>query len=433
MSKTRADLETKVWARFLRSVGGISSVVLAPDPKLDSACYVESVFMLRVVDSILVKLRSIQRWMHASEQQRLATQAAEIALHGPISVPAPDLERARTLLVFKPDEIGDFVCALPAVQALKKRYPHLEIDIVTQAAVAPLAERLGLFRRVAGVSISYRLLRFPVFNPAEVCEKLGRTDWDCAVYLRTYPNLFRSFLRIPARTRVHPLDPRLRSNSPFRYPISSYGSERAHILWQLLELVAPLLGRKLERGDRSFPPFNFRDEDRKAVEALVPNEPYLAVHPFCRYETRRYPLEFWRDLWRRLREKYKLPIVIVGGPDDEVFPPMKGVIQTQGKLDLPATAYLLSRSRAFLGVDSGPGHLAAAQGIPTLTLFGGMSYPQEWAPEGSRQRTLRASVPCSPCERRVCPGKGLICMTSLPPNRIWPEIQMFLSEKALIE
>ena len=66
------------------------------------------------------------------------------------------------------------------------------------------------------------------------------------------------------------------------------------------------------------------------------------------------------------------------------------VIQPQSPLDLAQT---IATSKLFIGNDSGPSHLAAAIGIPTLTLFGPTS-PHIWQPIGPKIHTLYPDKPC---------------------------------------
>jgi ADP-heptose:LPS heptosyltransferase len=61
-------------------------------------------------------------------------------------------------------------------------------------------------------------------------------------------------------------------------------------------------------------------------------------------------------------------------------------------------AALFARARVVLGPDSGPLHLAAAVGAPTVTLFGPAD-PAEFGPWGSRQKhfVLTSDIGCRPC------------------------------------
>ncbi|MDX6483709.1 MAG: hypothetical protein QOE95_1480, partial [Gaiellaceae bacterium] len=121
-------------------------------------------------------------------------------------------------------------------------------------------------------------------------------------------------------------------------------------------------------------------------------------------------------------------LVSIGGPEDESLADVPGLVQMEGKLSIAETGYLLSRAAGFVGNLSGPAHLAAAVGTPTVTIMSGNSLPVEWAPLGD-SLVIRADVPCNPCHRRVCPGYGLACLRELTPERIAEPVVSFLSAR----
>jgi heptosyltransferase-2 len=80
-----------------------------------------------------------------------------------------------------------------------------------------------------------------------------------------------------------------------------------------------------------------------------------------------------------------------------------GGIDLAGRTDLPTFAALLESAALFIGNDSGPMHLAAAVGTPTVGIFGSTS-PAWTGPRGERVRVVGpAGVDCSPCFRTTCP------------------------------
>jgi ADP-heptose:LPS heptosyltransferase len=177
------------------------------------------------------------------------------------------------------------------------------------------------------------------------------------------------------------------------------------------------------------PGFTWREEDRAEVEALFPSgrpQRYFVLHPFAKDETRRYPDEYWQRLLDRLVPELDVVSVVIGGPEDAQLPARRQLIQAQGRLSIGATGFLLSGADGFIGNVSGPAHLAAALGVPTVTLMSGHSLPREWAPLGN-SLVLRADVPCAPCHQRTCPVYRLACLTSLEPERVAPAITHFFT------
>lgn len=339
----------------------------------------------------------------------------------------PDPASVSSLLIFKPDEIGDAVYALPAVAELKRVFSGARVFLICQRLTQPLYERSGLFDEIVGVQPRTRFTR-PQFAVQKALEGLSVSAFDMSIFLRTYPAYFRQFRRIEAKIKVHPVDPHMRSDSVQRAHVSLWEENRRHQSLQLFELVSRVTGRAYGFADVRFPTFEWTAEDRAAVQLVFgPTEqpPFIVVHPFAKDETRQYPLEYWHGLIERLRARLNLRWVIVGGPGDARLDGLPEVIQAQGRLSLSQTGYLLSRAAGFVGVLSGPAHWSAALGTPTVTIMSGHSLPVEWAPLGN-SLVVRADVPCAPCHQRTCPIYGLACLTELRPERVAPEVEVFL-------
>jgi len=340
----------------------------------------------------------------------------------------PDRASLRSVLVFKPDELGDAVYAMPALAELRRTLPDVRISLVCRPFTAPLYERAGLVDEIATYEPGPRFGPYRRRLRASL-ESLSADSFDLGIFLRTYTTTFREFLTVPCRARVHPLDPRLRSDSPYRVYIGGLGDHAKHQALQLLELVSPVTGRTYALDDVVFPELTWSPGESEAVDRLVSRpagRPLVVLHPFAKHETRRYPLDYWPELLASLRERLEADWVVVGGPEDGQAPWLEGTIQLQGRLKLLETAYLLSTATAFIGNLSGPAHLAAALGTPTLTLMSGHSLPTEWAPLG-RSHVIRADVPCAPCHQKTCPVYDLACLRALSPRRVVDEVADFLT------
>jgi heptosyltransferase-1 len=122
-----------------------------------------------------------------------------------------------------------------------------------------------------------------------------------------------------------------------------------------------------------------------------------------------------------------VPVVIVGLAEDKRLE-LDGIIQLQGRLTLTQLAYLIACSAGFMGVLSGPAHIAGMLGIPTVTLFGGHSHVVEWAPVGDGLNLIHPT-PCAPCYRQSCPGWGVACLTQLEPKDFFSSIESFFRDR----
>lgn len=135
---------------------------------------------------------------------------------------------------------------------------------------------------------------------------------------------------------------------------------------------------------------------------------------------KRWPPASFADLGDRLARRLGARVLLTAGPGeraetDDVRARMREPAEVVEPKGLRALADVLSGARLFVASDTGPAHIAAALGIPTVTLFGPKD-PAIMAPVGPRARALRAGVRCSPCALRFCPDP--VCMKDLPVDLV---------------
>ena len=247
--------------------------------------------------------------------------------------------------------IGDAVLTTPALEAVHRRFPQARVDLVADPRSAELFARcpyLGetlLRRKRAGWRAELALLR-----------RLRRRRYVLAVDLRT------ELLAWLARARER------RTRRGAR-PLGPHAAE-AH-----LGVVADLL-------DGPPPPARvwLSDHDRRLAAALLrglPEGPLLALAPGANWPPKIWPAERFAELARTLAPRFA-GVVLVGGPGDRertaaVAAALGGALPAAdlaGRTGLLGAAAVLERCALFVGNDSGLGHMAAAVGRPTVTVFG---------------------------------------------------------------
>ena len=150
----------------------------------------------------------------------------------------------------------------------------------------------------------------------------------------------------------------------------------------------------------------------RALSGLAPGG--IGIFPGSHAASRRWPPERFHELTRRLVD-HGQRVVVLGGPAELSLTAQVGAgggFDAGGKTDLPLLAAALADCALLVTNDSGPLHLAAAVGTPTVSLWGAGD-PQITGPVGKRHRLLRhPELPCVPCVLNECPrhGKG----TQLP-------------------
>lgn len=163
----------------------------------------------------------------------------------------------------------------------------------------------------------------------------------------------------------------------------------------------------------------------------------IVLHVGAGTSAKRWPAEHWRRLVLRLRSKRNIFVALVGTGKDTPTArailgdlPRSQVADWTGRFTIDELAAVLEHADALIGADSGPAHLAAAVGTTVVALFSGTNSVEQWQPRGRSVRTLRASVPCSPCHQKTCPLASHRCMRDIPPEDVLDTLNQLLPERS---
>jgi len=162
------------------------------------------------------------------------------------------------------------------------------------------------------------------------------------------------------------------------------------------------------RPDRPGPRFHVTPADRQAAGALLeslgarPDEKPVALHVGASRPERCWPLESFVRLGRLIQDQgRRLVLTGTSGEMDQVKEVAgqlgPGALVAAGRTDLGGLAGLLGRCRALVSNDSGPIHLAAAIGLPTLSIHLGKASPTAAGPYLPGSLALAADLDCAPC------------------------------------
>lgn len=156
--------------------------------------------------------------------------------------------------------------------------------------------------------------------------------------------------------------------------------------------------------------------------------PRVAIVPVSRRENKNWPVEkFTRTAWA-LQQEFGASIFLFGSKSDEgVCESIRTellergdpetVVNLAGRTSLVEMGGYFAKMNLVVVNDSGPLHLAAALGIPLVTMFGPTD-PARTGPYGGLQRVITTKVPCRPCFDRVCKLRHVECMERIPADAV---------------
>ncbi len=139
-------------------------------------------------------------------------------------------------------------------------------------------------------------------------------------------------------------------------------------------------------------------------------------------ETEKHPdADFWVALTRRLLVAGHKPVLLGGAAEKKLGFTVAAALKAHplnlcGHFSVNSLARFIAELHLFITPDTGPMHIAAWTGTPTLNLSLGPVNPWETGPFSPGHTILRASIPCSGCWR--CTQQQTICKTQMSPRRV---------------
>ena len=318
------------------------------------------------------------------------------------------------------------VLLTPALRALKIAYPQSHLALLIRPLVADLMATHPYINEVIVDSKGKTLSRLSSFRNS--VSKIRRSDFDLAVVL--HPTSFRNALLpflagIPERigSNVSGRGILLTRTCPDRTDL-----HEVHRYLRVLELInIHESNTKLE--------FWHTDADRHAVSQILaahgitPKEYLIGVNLGTTWRTKRWYIENFAEVTTQVQKRFGARILLTGSPTEiPLGEALAGIAKVEainliGKTTLMQLGALIESCNLYLTCDSGPMHIAAAVGTPTIALFGPTS-PIRHGPYGENHEVIEKPVECRPCYKRNCIRKDqpYLCMTEIDPNEVIAQI-----------
>mgnify|MGYP003744993505 CR=1 FL=1 len=331
--------------------------------------------------------------------------------------------------------MGDVVQALPVLRHLKRHFPQSEIYWWIETGLAPLLED---DTDLAGIIRFDRRRWAEPRNWARLWRDLRWMRQQAFDWVIDLQCLARSgaFAWLANGQLLIGLDEPREGARGYYDLVARRPSYHTHAVdWYLS--VLPLLGVPTAA------PFAWLPE-RPAVAAAIRSKwpvegaRWILLQPGARWVNKRWPVEYFAALVRAGRGfDSTFRFAILGGNEDREFGAIISradptrCLDLTGRLSLPEMVEWIRAGELLVTNDTGPMHVAAALGRPVVALFG-PTEPRRTGPYGQIERVLRADLPCAPCMSSRCRHlKPLECLTLIPPERVWQEVQRRLAEPSL--
>jgi ADP-heptose:LPS heptosyltransferase len=320
-----------------------------------------------------------------------------------------DFSALREIAVFRALQLGDLLCVVPALRALRAAAPQARFTLVGLPWAESFVQRFHCYLD--------ELLVFPGFpglpESAPQLEKLPEffsnaqaRSFDLAIQLHGSGGLSNPLMVALGAKRnagFHAEGQYCPEPALFTQWVGQEHEALRYV--RLMEFLgAPSQGTHLE--------FPLADEDYHSLSAAWPEWPqsddYVCIHPGARLPSRRWPPERFAYVADGLADN-GLGIVLTGSDSErDIIDAVRGAMRApsldlSGRTTLGGLAAVAARARLVVCNDTGMSHVAAGVGTPSVVVSSGAD-PHRWAPlNAARHRFLYADAPCRPCAHVVCP------------------------------
>jgi ADP-heptose:LPS heptosyltransferase len=292
--------------------------------------------------------------------------------------------KVEKILVIKLSALGDFVLALAAMKKIREAHRKSHITLLTTPPFVPLAKICPYFNAVEADGRPESFIQWMGLR-----RRIRAAGYDRVYDLQTSAHSGRIFQLLrpnpPAWSGIA-LGCSLPHRNPLRNTMHTLERQADQLMYAGIWPDAPTEPGSAPPPDLSWIWKNERAE--RPVSGGVKPRPYVMFVPggSAHRPEKRWPVQKYGELARILYSK-GLDIVIIGGVQET---PLAHAIQREvprardltGRTDFGRIAILGAKAALAVGNDTGPLHLAAAAGAPTVVLFSSASDPALSAPRG---------------------------------------------------
>ncbi len=345
----------------------------------------------------------------------------------------------QSILVVRVDLLGDVVLSLPAVRALRRRFPEARIDMLVQKSSAAILDGHPDIDKV--LAYDPHIWRQPTtylrpsqwHNALQILRTLREARYDLAISISGDMGSILTRLS-GARRRIGYAREAYRFFLTDPVPGGRYRIRQHETEYTLA--LARAAGADTEEADAR-PRLACSPAASERVTAMLHNArstlghagPLIALHGGARNgQAKRWPTGHFARLAERLTVEMDALVVLTGAKNEALLAEAiqrqcrSRLINLVGKTSLPELVALLAASDLVISGDSGPMHIASAVDTPLIALHGPTD-PALSGPTSPFAVVLRRDLWCSPCYNASataeCPFGNPVCMKGLSPDLVF--------------
>ena len=366
-----------------------------------------------------------------------------------LGIPSISTDLIHKIIIVKPDGIGDAVSAMPVIKKIRSLFPNAQIDLLALPKLIPFYEAQPGLDNV----IEFPLKAHLDITPLSATERKKKIEDIMLALKKEHYDLSINLLLWGARSDVAAqiADYQLSQVSRdffvnISHPVSFIKMASNMQEWSIVECFLSLLSffdfeKDLQEIEIAIPGEAKQNADRFVKESgFFQNGTLIGVHPAASYEGRRWPDASLVAFCKMVLDKTDAKIALFGDallennmPEElrTLLASSDRILSVVNQFSLMEFCHIITKVDYLVAMDSGPSHIADAQGVPVLDIFGPGS-ERVWTPRGNTSMAVKRYMACSfssPCHAQTgvkkCPDRP--CLTKLTAEDIFYGLERLMT------
>lgn len=317
----------------------------------------------------------------------------------------PPSKNPCNILIFKVGNIGDTICAVPSLIAIRRAFPNSKITLLSSPGSSGMP---GAKEFLTGVwyldelKIYYHEDTDSISKKKKFIQDLKKRNCDLFIQLPDDLAGFKLLLRNMTFAKLigvkHAFGFRVRTIQLFKKAQVDYASQKTEVESLLESLKENGIATQKVEYDFNVSVIQKKkiaDLLKKKWRSLKKNDLIIVLNPGGKREANRWPVERFGKIGEYLQKKYKAKVIIVGGKEDipraETIKKSlkeKDLLILADKLELLEIIELLKKADFLISNDTGAVHMAAAVGLPVVGLYCIRNVFGRWLPYGENHEII---------------------------------------------
>ena len=343
------------------------------------------------------------------------------------------LSSQKKFLIIKLSALGDIVHALPVARTLRQTYPQAYIAWMIEERYKELLHNNPDIDEIIPIRIKFwkkNWTRETLKEILHIIKNLRQQNFDVVFDLHGLikSGVIAMLSGAHIKSGFHRKNCKEKISSIFSNKKAPYMAGGIHVIDMYLNLVQSAL--EIQNKVKQFPlpeTRNQKVEDFFQQHPELTSKNIIGINPGAGFESKLWELERFAQLADRITVELNCSILLTWGPGEEhktkqIAASMKQKCWVAPPTSIQESIALYKHLILLVSCDSGPLHLCAALGIPTVSIFGPTD-PARNGAYGLNHQTVHKVLACSFCWKRKCPLGTNECMTQVTVDEVFESVR----------